>query len=523
MMYTVPSAAAQDEMFALVGRGHHDFDDSVYEVYVPIYAGGERAGTIVISKPLHDAQGMGRTISILSVIASAAILVGFLYVMVTNYQYNKKLAALAYHESLTGLPNKAYLEHMLETRLEDAPGGKHAVLMTHCLNLSVINSVYGFDAGDRVVRELVRRLESFVNDRCILFHFATNRFVLFVKGYKGPDNLTALVKRMHSALEEPLDSLGVSTGILAKTGIVELNREHSDPAEVFTQALVALQYAEESDLESYAFFDGEMAERLRRQETIATEMRDFLLHNNTDAMYLVYQPKVDPKFQRILGFEALARMNSPSLGAVSPEEFIKIAERQDMIIPLGYWVLETACLFIRDLIAAGHSDIHVAVNISGIQLLHERFIDQVREILAKTGIREHNVQLEITESVLIEGFSHVYNTLNSLRDAGIKIAIDDFGTGYSSLARMESLPVDSIKIDKSFVDSILAHEGRHPILRDLISMAHNLGLEVVAEGVEHELQRRYLLEWGCDILQGYLFGKPLPKQGAVAKLQESFG
>lgn len=516
----IPEAAFHHGLRSEVGISHHGSDDSVYEVYVPIYTGGERLGTMIISQPLLDAQGMGRTIPILSLIASGAVMVGFLYVMVANFEYNKQLAELAYHEPLTGLPNKAYFEQFLEAHLKDPPKGRHAVLMTHCLNLSVINSVYGFDVGDRVVQELVRRLKPFVNSNCKLFYFATNRFAMFVQDFDSTKKLTALVERIHGALEKPLDTLGVSTRVEAKTGIVELNREISDVTQVFTQALVALHYAEGDVLQDYTLFDGKMAAKLLRQETIAREMREFLSQSAADTMYLVYQPKTDLKSNRIVGFEALARMNSPSLGAVSPVEFIKIAERQDLIIPLGDWVLETACRFLKQMTAAGYSDLHVAVNISGIQLLHERFADRVNEIINQMGIKPHNLELEITESVLIERFSEVKKTLETLREMGIKITIDDFGTGYSSLARMESLPIDSIKIDKYFVDSILANEGRRPIIRDLISMVHNLGLEVVAEGIEQELQRSCLVEWGCDIIQGYLISKPLSEQGALTKLQE---
>lgn len=310
--------------------------------------------------------------------------------------------------------------------------------MTHCLNLSTINSVYGFDAGERVVQELVQRLKPFVHEKCQLFHFATNRFVLFVKNFSGPEGLRTLVKRIHTALEAPLDALGIGTCVTAKTGIVELNTTHHDAVQVFTQALVALQHAEDhNDLQNHAFFDDRMAARLHRQETIARELRGFLIQNLPNILYIEYQPKVHLKSNRIVGFEALARMNSPALGAVPPDEFIKVAERQDLIIALGYWVLENACQFIKRMAKAGYPGLTVAVNVSGIQLLHDKFISQVRDITDKAGIKGKNLELEITESVLIEGFSHVRKTLTTLRGMGIRISIDDFGTGYSSLARME--------------------------------------------------------------------------------------
>jgi len=514
---TVEAASLMDSIQAVTHS--HDGED-VYEVYVPVHAGGQRIGTLTIGKQLYDTRSMGRKVSILSVIASGAVLAGFLYIMVTNYQYNKRLAMLAYHDPNTGLPNRPHLEHILETRWRKDARGRHAVLMIHCLNLGTVNSVYGFNVGDQVLTELAQRLRPFQTEKCRLFHFPMHRFVLYVTDYDSREALAALVRQVHAVLQQPLDALGVSTQITAKTGTVELNGEQRDVDQVFAEALVALQHAEEGNGgQAFAFFDEEMAANLRRQEAIAREMREFLFHNAPNMMHLEYQPKVHLHSNRIVGFEALARMDSPTWGRVPPDEFIRIAERQDLIVPLGYWVLETACKFIKNVAEAGHRDLHVAVNISGIQLLNDDFAGQVSEIMARTGVKSSNLELEITESVLIEGYSSVRRTLFQLRDMGIKIAIDDFGTGYSSLARMESLPVDSIKIHKYFVDSILAKSDSKLIIPDLISMAHNLGLEVVAEGVEHEAQRVRLLEWGCDIIQGYLFSRPLPQQEALLKLQ----
>jgi len=212
-------------------------------------------------------------------------------------------------------------------------------------------------------------------------------------------------------------------------------------------------------------------------------------------------------------------MTSPTLGRVSPPEFISIAERQEMIIPFGYWVLEAACQFIKRIGQQGHSQLYVAVNISVAQLLQKDFLRKVGEIVAKAGIDPHNLQLEITESVLIEDFDEIRAKLQPLQDLGLTIALDDFGTGYSALSRMGELPVDVIKIDKSFIDKILVQDNQRQIIQELIAMCHKLGLIVVAEGVEHEEQRQYLLEAGCDLMQGYLYSKPVIEELALQKLR----
>ena len=192
-----------------------------------------------------------------------------------------------------------------------------------------------------------------------------------------------------------------------------------------------------------------------------------------------------------------------------------------MIIPFGYWVLEAACQFIKRIGQQGHSQLYVAVNISVAQLLQKDFLRKVGEIVAKAGIDPHNLQLEITESVLIEDFDEIRAKLQPLQDLGLTIALDDFGTGYSALSRMGELPVDVIKIDKSFIDKILVQDNQRQIIQELIAMCHKLGLIVVAEGVEHEEQRQYLLEAGCDLMQGYLYSKPVIEELALQKLRSA--
>jgi EAL domain-containing protein (putative c-di-GMP-specific phosphodiesterase class I) len=199
-------------------------------------------------------------------------------------------------------------------------------------------------------------------------------------------------------------------------------------------------------------------------------------------------------------------------------EFIAIAERQGLITPLGYFVLERACRFIQRLKQNGHSDQHVGVNISVLQLVQEDFPKRVAEILAETGTAPEQIQLEITESVIIEDFAGADARLQPLRALGVSIALDDFGTGYSALSRLEELPIDCIKIDKRFIDNMMEKDRNRLFIKDLISMCHKMGLEVVAEGVEHERQLRYLAESDCDIMQGYYHSRPMVEEDALAQL-----
>ena len=212
-------------------------------------------------------------------------------------------------------------------------------------------------------------------------------------------------------------------------------------------------------------------------------------------------------------------MNSKKLGFVSPSEFIDIAEKKQLILPLGTAILEKACIFTRKLVSMGFKDIRVAVNVSGIQLLMDDFIDTVADIVHRTGIETRNLELEITETILLENYAMINNVLEKLRAMGIEVSMDDFGTGFSSLASIGELNIDIVKIDRHFIMKIVKGTEKNLLTNDIISMAHKLGLQVIAEGVETGIQREYLLRHGCDVMQGYYFARPLPENSAIDMLR----
>lgn len=505
----------------LAGRSYSTINrengQEVYDIYVPVYLEDEFVGTLVVGKYTGSTEAALRTTSFLVFAGTSFVCLIFIYTMYTNYRHNQQLVSLAYHDTLTGLPNKEYLLEVLTVRLERGDPASSAVMLVHLRNLSEINSVYGFAAGDRVMHSMAERLAELVRPGRKLFRFSSNRFVFLLEGYGSREELVEFAEGIRLQVEEGQDPLGhhLAVGI----GIVELSGSHQGPEEVLTQAAIVVQHLQNTQSpSSYAFFDVEMAARLRREEIITQELRRFVASPALGTVYLHYQPKVELATGKVVGFEALARMNSPSLGMVSPAEFIPIAERHSLIVPLGYLVLERACGFILRLNYRGFTDLHVGVNISPSQLLQEDFVQRVGEILRETGIEPHRLQLEITESVLIEDFAGIAAKLHPLRELGVTIALDDFGTGYSALSRIGELPIDCIKIDKSFIDNMVFREKHRLIIKDLISMCHKLGLRVVAEGVEQDIQRRYLLESGCDVMQGYLYSKPLLEEEALAKL-----
>jgi diguanylate cyclase (GGDEF)-like protein len=505
----------------LAGRSYSQINrengEETYDIYVPVQLDGEFVGTLVVGKSTDSTLAVMRTTTLLVFAGTSFVCLIFIYTMFANFRHNQQLVSLAYHDSLTGLPNKVYLEEVLTEWLWGERSDNGAFLLVHCRNLSEVNSVYGFDAGDRLMAHVSERLSTLVEGGRRLFRFSGSRFAFLVQGYSGREELIELAEHIRAGVEEGPDPIGHHLEV--GTGIVELSDSHTDPVDVLTQAAVAVQHLENTpSAPSYAFFDVEMGARLRREEIIAQELRRFVGNPGLGTVYLHYQPKVAVSSLEVVGFEALSRMNSPSLGMVSPAEFIPIAERHGLIVPLGYWVLESACDFIRRLNHCGHGDLHVGVNISVLQLVQEDFSQRVGEILRDAGIEPRSLQLEITESVLIEDFAGVEAKLLPLRDLGVSIALDDFGTGYSALSGIEELPIDCIKIDKRFIDNILVKDKHRLVIKDLISMCHKLGLKVVAEGVEEEVQLRYLAESGCDVMQGYLYSKPLVEEEALAKL-----
>jgi EAL domain-containing protein (putative c-di-GMP-specific phosphodiesterase class I) len=312
---------------------------------------------------------------------------------------------------------------------------------------------------------------------------------------------------------------GTEQYLCIKIGIVKLEGRNESIERLLKAAMVSLNFVRRNGSEHFAFFDEEMEKRLVRDDQIENELRTELSGSGSQSLYLEYQPVVNGKTNDITGFEALVRMRSTHLGQIPPVEFIDVAERRQLILPLGMWVLRKVCAFIRRLNARGRSGVAVAVNISGLQLLRDDFIPTVLELIKANGIDGSSIVFEITESVLLDNYDLINRRLNELREHGIRITLDDFGTGYSSFSRLSELNIDIVKIDKFFIDRIRRKERGALITGTIISIAHQLGLSVVAEGVEIEQQRRYLMNEGCDLMQGFLFSKSLSETDAFSSLE----
>lgn len=421
------------------------------------------------------------------------------------------------HDALTGLPNLKHLEASLAhdswLRLLD----RRALVGVSLRAAKLVEVVYGFQYGNELTRRVASALEHHVNDRHLLFHTHEDRFVFYVTDHTCKDELVTFAEAVASTLEEVLtvERSGISIGV------VELENEMAGG---FDAAMTHLLLAAERSMEvlestvGIAFYDDRMETDMLREQAIRQELVAIGAASDAGALVVQYQPVLDVASQCICGFEALARIHSATLGPVSPLEFVPIAEKTRLIVPVGRQIARQAFGFLRRMRESGHPGVGLSLNISVLQLLSNGFVEELLGMIAEEGVDPSAVCIEITESVFGAGGIEINAVLDRVRGLGVRVALDDFGTGYSSFARERDLSIDYLKIDRDFIDRLLVLSPEEAVTRDIISMAHRLGHCVVAEGVEYETQRRYLEECGCDMIQGYLISPALGEDEAIAFL-----
>lgn len=491
-------------------------NDPLYRVIVPVYRGNTIDGALIIGAGMKGTEDLIELISILGMFLLSTVFMVLFFMIITSYRKDKKLWNLAYKDKLTGLPNDMYLKEVLEEILDKSLNV--AVLIVNIPDLRDISITFGYDTRNEIINEAFTRLSGMTRDGLTLYRFSEDRFVFLYEGYKNRYESRAVAMRIDDLflkpfrINESLKYLPVQVGISDTEGKIKTADQLLKEASV---SLGSIRSLEDSNM---AFFDSYMENELQREEAIEEELTKLLQGEGDARFYLVFQPLVSLENGRIIGFEALSRLESESLGLVMPMEFIRIAERKQLICNLGEVIFREACAFLRKLAACGHDGIKVAVNVSGIQLMKECFTEGVRDIVGRCGTDPSLIELEITESILMNDFEEINERLRVLRSYGIRIHLDDFGTGYSSLHRLRELQVDTLKIDRSFVSSIGETGEENSIIKDIISMAHRIGLITVAEGVETNAQKDYLKANGCDIYQGYLASPPLTKDKAIELL-----
>lgn len=423
----------------------------------------------------------------------------------------KSIHKLAYYDPLTGLSNRINLEVSFNGSVLNKDV-KAALLYMDLDNFKFVNDTFGHSLGDELLVKVAENIKETVKEGYIAARLGGDEFMILITDYEDLEEIELFADRLLKNFEPNFHIGNTSINISTSIGIALYPDNGRDFKELLKCADIAMYAAKEAGRRNYIFFDKNMNDIIVRKMKIQNSMKK-AMENNEFSLH--YQPQYEIASNRIRAFEALLRWNSPEHGFVSPADFIGIAESSGLIVPLGEWVLNEACDFIKHVIDMGHENISISVNVSVIQLMQEDFLSMVDGVLKNKGLKPSYLELEITESVLIENIDLNMKKIKELRELGVKISLDDFGTGYSSLTYLRELPIDVLKIDKSFIDNILSTGEKSGLAGSIISLAHDLGLEVVAEGVENEEQLKYLEWYNCDVVQGYLFSRPLPGEKAM--------
>ncbi|MBP8691422.1 MAG: EAL domain-containing protein [Sedimentibacter sp.] len=424
------------------------------------------------------------------------------------------LKFISEHDTWTGLYNRRYLENVLARDAETVSTEKRALIGINVSPIQALTLTYGFNYAQDVVKKVADALRMHCTDKRQLYSTFQNRFIFYVKGYEDKEDLIQFCRELVGTLESILSIERIGGGI----GIIELNEDNKcDMGQLSKNLLVASEKAMNlynADI-GICFFDDELEAEVIREEEIKAELARISFDENYDGLYLKFQPILDLRTNKIRDFEALARINSEKLGLLMPGEFIPLAEKNKLIIPFGRKVIIKAFEFLNKLRENGYDSVRVSINISINQLVGEDFIKDLFNLIDEMKVNPENIVLEITESVFASDYFEINRILGMAQKAGIKVAIDDFGTGYSSISRELELNVDTIKIDKYFSDKLLDTNNTDPIIKEVITMIHKLGYDVIAEGVEYDEQKEFYVYNGCDKLQGYLISKPLDPEAAI--------
>jgi diguanylate cyclase (GGDEF)-like protein/PAS domain S-box-containing protein len=423
--------------------------------------------------------------------------------------YETRLSHQATHDGLTGLPNRLLFADRLQQAmpLAEREGMRLAVVFVDLDNFKYINDSLGHEAGDDLIRVMARRLQACTRDSDTVARLGGDEFVLLLQGqHVATAAISIAMSRILTIVGAPVRIQDREFTLTCSVGVSVYPDDGKDVDTLLKHADAAMYQAKQVGRNNFQFFTPMLNQRVIDRMDIehrlrhAVERDEFLLH---------YQPRFDLRSRSVVGAEALIRWKAPQ-GLVSPARFIPVAEETGLIEPIGEWVLHTACLQARAWCERGAGKFQVSVNVSPRQFGNRRLPEIVDSILRRTGVEPETIELEITESCLVNEPERFIVTLNALKELGVHLAIDDFGVGYSSMAYLKAFPVDRLKVDRTFVEGLATSEKDRSILRAIVSLGHNLGMRVLAEGVETAEQHYFLREVGCDEVQGYFFGMPLP-------------
>jgi diguanylate cyclase (GGDEF)-like protein len=423
---------------------------------------------------------------------------------------------LAFHDVLTGLPNRALFEDRLDRALgQSITSGRPATLLLLDLDrFKCVNDTLGHPAGDDLIREVARRLSGLIRKDDTAARLGGDEFAIILNGVNGRREINSFCRRVNKTLTAPFDLLGSQAFIGVSIGLARAPLDGLDRSELTRKADIALYEAKASGRGCHRIFGATMDTAVQYRRRIERELREAL--RDGSQLELHYQPQYDASSLSIRGVEALVRWNHPDLGLLAPTTFVPIAEECGLAEDLGNWVLKQACRSARE-----WPDLVVSVNVSAVQVRSVKFVESVLRIVGEARLDPRRLELELTETALLDNLAQCEANLSALRSHGVRIALDDFGTGYSSLSHLRSIRIDRVKIDQSFVQGMEDETGG-AIIQAIVYLARSTGLRVTAEGVETSRQRELLSHIGCDELQGFGLSTPLPFEAFDAAYRSRF-
>jgi diguanylate cyclase (GGDEF)-like protein len=426
-----------------------------------------------------------------------------------NKQLAQRVAYLANHDPLTDLPNRTLLTDKLGQAVTVArnAGVLAAILIIDLDGFTTINDSMGHDVGNSLLRETGRRLAQAVGTGGTAARLAGDEFALVIAQAREMDDITTQVNQVHEILNRPYSIHGTEMVVPADMGVSIFPRDGDDALELLRNAEMTLHNVKRRPDTRTGYFDAAMSFAVTERMTLERSIKDALREGQFE---LFYQPQVRLSDYALVGAEALIRWRHPELGVITPDKFIPVAEETGLIVPMGSWVLHQACSQLRQWNDSGINDLRLGVNISGRQFREADLADIVADCIMESGVAARDLDLELTESMLMADGEGTLKLLRALAKLGVTLSIDDFGTGYSSLAYLKRFPVDTVKIDRAFVRDLDQDEDGRVLVNAIISLAHSLSLKTIAEGVETETQAALLARHGCDEIQGYMIGRPLP-------------
>ncbi len=473
----------------------------------------------LLEKEYYFNQQKQELLGILFFILAFLILIMLIHTYLKALKDKKDISYLAYHDVLTGLPNRTEFERVLTQRLQekDRRNDRFTILFIDLDRFKIINDTLGHDIGDELLIILSRRIRKILRKKDLLARFGGDEFVVILEGTSSKNKVQLISKKLIESIKVPIYIKEYSLNTTASIGIARYPDDATDKSTLLKYADTAMYCAKENNRDTYAFYNDQLSIDIQRRLDLEQELVHALKQNE---FTLHYQPQYDLKTQKITGAEALVRWNNINLGSVSPEEFIAVAEDTGSIIEIGYFIFRTACREFMRWKAAGLDINLIAINISSVQFRQPNAFENFKRIIEETGISAEHIEIELTERYIMEYSTENLTILDDLRELGCRISIDDFGTGYSSMSYLKRLSIDTIKIDKSFIMDLPDDIHDAEVAQAIIVLSQSLRYEVIAEGIETLEQESLLREYKCDMGQGYYFGKPMDADTFVQFVKE---